>query len=67
MVDLPWMAEAGLPFQAVPGITAGSACATYAGIPLTHRGLAEGVSFITGQRAPGAPEYRCPSRMTRKG
>ena len=37
-----------IPFEIVPGITASSACTTYAGIPLTHRGLSNGVRFVTG-------------------
>jgi uroporphyrin-III C-methyltransferase/precorrin-2 dehydrogenase/sirohydrochlorin ferrochelatase/uroporphyrin-III C-methyltransferase len=42
------LAQHGIKFEIVPGITAASACSTYAGIPLTHRGLSQGVQIITG-------------------
>ena len=39
---------AGIPFEIVPGVTAGVAASAYAGIPVTHRGLAGAVALVTG-------------------
>ena len=47
---------AGIPYEVVPGVTAGVAAAAYAGIPVTHRGLASAVALITGHEDPDKDE-----------
>ncbi len=46
----------GIPFEVVPGITAGVAATAYAGIPVTHRGLASAVALVTGHEDPDKQE-----------
>jgi len=50
------LAERGIPFEVVPGITTALAAASYAGIPITHRHYASAVALITAHDGPGADD-----------
>ncbi len=59
--------RAGIPFRVVPGVTSGSAVPACAGIPVTHRGLASAVAFVTGHedrgKAGGAVDWEALARF----
>ncbi len=54
--EIETLAEQGISFQVVPGISAANGVSSYAGIPLTHRDYAQSVLFTTGHLRAGALE-----------
>ena len=50
------LADAGVPFEVVPGVTSAVAAAAYAGIPVTHRGVSTSVTIVTGSEDPAKGE-----------
>jgi uroporphyrin-III C-methyltransferase/precorrin-2 dehydrogenase/sirohydrochlorin ferrochelatase len=51
--EIATLAAAGIRYQVVPGVTAALACAAFAGIPLTHRDLAQTLVLVTGHTKEG--------------
>lgn len=53
--EAAYLTSHGIPVEVVPGITSGAACAAAAGVPLTHRGIARSVRFVTGHARADEP------------
>jgi uroporphyrinogen III methyltransferase/synthase len=64
------LADAGVRFEVVPGVTSASAAPAYAGVPLTHRGLSASVTIVTGHEdddTPGNADWDAVARMGKSG
>jgi uroporphyrin-III C-methyltransferase len=62
------LSAAGIPWKVVPGVSAGAAAPAAAGVPLTHRGLASAVTFLTGHDESGSlPESLDWTALARTG
>ena len=59
------LARHGIPFEIVPGVTAGVGVTAYAGIPVTHRGLSSAVAFVTGHQDPEGEDEQRAGRVER--